>query len=439
MRALALLWGIAFGLAMALRYPFVGVLLWSWFTLQQPHREAFGFVQSAPINLVIAIVTIGAWLISRERKSPPTGIIFWLLVLFLAWMTFNSFFAYDPTLSWTYWDRTWKTLLLGLVVAVMATDRVRMHALIWIVVISLFYYGVKGGIFTIVTGGHFHVVGPHGTMLGDNNALAAILLMALPLANYLRLQSANKLVARLLLAGIVLTVVSILGSYSRGALIGLAALGLFMLWRTRKRVQYLSLGLMVLVFVFAFMPGHFFHRMDTISHAQQDPSFEGRVTSWKVAYMYARDHFPFGAGFYGPQVASLYHQYFPDHVALAAHSIFFQVLGEHGFIGLAIYLCIIIAGFVRCSKIVRATGNKPEHRWAHDLAISVQASIFVFCVAGAALSIAYYDLFIMEIGLLLPLREITLLEGRQRPSKWGAAGLVGADGRRSPATSDQRA
>src|SRR5271170_5123479 len=141
MRGVVLLLEIVAALGLTLYFPFVGVLLWSWFTLQAPHEEAYGFVQTVPLNLVIALVTIAAWLLSRERKLPPTELIFWLLVGFLAWMTFNSFFAFDPSYSWPYWQRTWKIFALGLLVAAMATSRTRIYALICIAVISLFYYG----------------------------------------------------------------------------------------------------------------------------------------------------------------------------------------------------------------------------------------------------------------------------------------------------------
>ena len=312
MRGLVLLLGIAGGLGMTLAYPYVGVLLWSWFTLQQPHEQAYGFVQTAPLNLIIAVVTLTAWVVSRERKRPPSGFIFWMFVIFFVWMTFNSFFAYDPAHSWPYWDLMWKTLLLGAVIAAMATSRTRLYTLAWIIVISLFYYGVKGGIFTIVTGGQYRVSGPAATIIGDNNQLAVALLMALPFANYLRSQIADKRIAGLLLAGILLTVISIIGSYSRGALIGLVALGLLAILRVRNRFAYLAVAGVVIVFIVQFMPENFFHRMDTISTATQDTSFEGRLYAWRVAFLYASQHFPFGAGFYGAQLGVIFHQYFPE-------------------------------------------------------------------------------------------------------------------------------
>ena len=197
-----------------------------------------------------------------------------MLVIFLAWMTFNSFFAYDPAFSWPYWDRTWKTFLLGLVIAVTATSRTRIYALVWIVVISLFYYGVKGGIFTILTGGHYHVFGPSGTIISDNNQLAVALLMTIPFAAFLRNQVADRRIGLLLLAGITFHrcncrhLFAWRFDWTRG-------LGLFMLLRVRNRFAYLALAGIVLLFIVNFMPAHFFHRADTIATATQDSSFEG--------------------------------------------------------------------------------------------------------------------------------------------------------------------
>ena len=418
MRNLVLLLGIVGALGITVAYPYVGALLWAWFTLQQPHEQAYGFVGEAPLNYVIAVVTLVAWFLSQERKIPPAGFIFWMSTIFVLWMAITTFFAFNLEQSWPYWNLTWKTFLLGFLIAAMATSRTRIDALIWIVVISLFYYGVKGGLFTILTGGGSVVLGPEGTSFGDTNTIALALLMVLPFAIYLQGQVSDKRISYFLIAGIGLTVIAIVGTYSRGGLLGLGALGLFILLRARNRFVYLAIASVLLVFVLNFMPEHFFHRVDTISTANELPSFQGRVYSWRVAFLYASDHFPLGAGFYGPQLGALYNHYFPDRVPLAAHSIYFQVLGEHGFIGLAMYLAILAAAFITCSRIISVTREIPDRQWAYDLAVSIQASLFVFCVAGAALSLAYYDLFIIDIALLLPLRELFLLERKQKRQAW---------------------
>lgn len=406
MRDIVLVLFILLGLAATLRYPFAGVLLWTWFTLMNPHQDAFGFATTAPLNLIIAVVTVGSLAASGQLKMPSRQFIFWMIVIFLIWMTITTPFSQAPEISWPLWNNYWKIFALGILIAATATDKVRVQALIWIVVISLFYYGVKGGVFVFMTGGVYRVQGPPGTIIGDNNQLAVALLMTLPLANYLRVHSARREVRTILLAAMVLTVVAIIGTYSRGAIIGLAALMLAGWFRVRGKFVYLIVAMLVMVPILYFMPQDFYDRLDTMNSLSTDESFQGRVQAWQVAIFCAFDHIPLGVGFGSAQTAAVFKTYFPDSQPHAAHSIYFQVLGDLGFIGLGIYLSLIAGAFLKTFAINREAKRKPEFRWIQDLVSMIQVSLFVFCVAGAGLSMAYYDLFVILICLLIPLSQI---------------------------------
>ncbi len=406
MRDLALLGAIAGALSLTFLYPFAGVILWTWFSIQNPHEEAYWLANVIPLNLIIAAVTILAWLLSKERKVPPLRYLVIMVFIFLTWTTINSFFAFQPDFSWPYWDLTWKIFALGLMIATLASNPVRIHAIVWTIVLSLFYFGLKGGIFTVFHGGSYLVFGPPNTIIGDNNQLAVALLMTLPLANYLRRQSANRYIVWGLQMGMLLTLLAIVGSYSRGAFLGLGALAVAGLIRSRRRLVYLIASGGASAAIYTIMPQSFWDRMSTVSSANTDASFVGREFAWQVAWRYAVDHFPFGAGFYGPQLAAVFHAYFPQEAPHAAHSIYFQVLGENGFIGVAIYLLLIVGAFVKCSSIVKQSRGHVDMEWVSDLASMIQMSLFVFCVAGAALSMAYYDVFVICLGLLIPLGEI---------------------------------
>lgn len=409
MRDIFLVLVVLSGLGVTLRYPFVGVLLWEWFALMQPHREAFGFSRSMPLNLAIAVVTILSWLASKEPKRLPGHPIIVLLGLFLVWMTFNSFFAFNTAWSWPYWDRTWRVLLLGFMIAATANSRIRIEAVVWIAVISLLYYGVKGGVFTLITGGHFKVLGPPSTVIYDNNQMALALLTTLPLVEYLRSNAQSRMFSLGLAGALVATAIAVLGSYSRGAYVAMAAVALFALFKTRRKLVYLSILTIVLVPALYFMPESFYARVNTLNSVSSDSSFQGRLTAWEVALRYATDHFPFGAGFYGPQLPPIFNHYFPYDTPHAAHSIYFQVLGEHGYIGLFLYCSLLLVSFFACRKLGKAPRGEPLS-WNQKLARMIQVSLIAFMVGGAALSMAYYDLFIVLISLLPPL---SLLATRQ--------------------------
>ena len=424
MRDLFLIGVVAISVGFTLRFPFIGVLIWEWFALMNPHQEAFGFARSLPLNLIVAGSAILSWALSDEPKKIPRNAMTVLFLVFLVWMTFNSFFAFNTTWSWPFWDRTWRIFALGFLMAATATNRVRVDAIIWVAAISLMYYGVKGGIFTVVTGGTFKVYGPASTIISDNNQLALAVLMSMPLIEYLRSTASSKLLKLILVACLVASAIAVLGSYSRGAYIAMAAIGIFYLKQARRPFLYIAISMAVIIPALHFMPQSFFDRVDSLNSISQDGSFQGRVMAWKVAFRYAAEHFPFGAGFYGPQLGAIFHQYFPGEEPHAAHSIYFQVLGEHGFIGLGIYLAIILVAFKYCWSIVHRT-RRLKDLWQHRLARAIQTSLLAFFVGGAALSMAYYDLFVV-LALLLPQIAALLPAAAAAGAKWKADDKPGA-------------
>jgi probable O-glycosylation ligase (exosortase A-associated) len=281
------------------------------------------------------------------------------------------------------------------------------------------YYGVKGGIFTIQTGGTYKVYGPESSIIGDNNQLALALLMALPLIEYLRSTTESRILRWILAGCLAATAISVLGSYSRGAYVAMVAIAIFFLFQVRRPFLYLIAGAAVIIPALYFMPQDFWDRVNTIGSAETDSSFHGRWVAWQVAFRYAVDHFPFGAGFYGPQLHAIFNSYFPAEEAHAAHSIYFQVLGEHGFIGLFLYLAIVIWSFKLCWSIVRKTKYAPDS-WSHKLARMIQISLLGFYIGGAALSMAYYDLFVVLVFLLPLIATVAPKTAKEARHKWRA-------------------
>ncbi len=193
--------------------PFLGVMLWCWISFMNPHREVWGFATNLPYASIIFGMTVVACLIAREPKRFATNAVTVLLLVFAALITLTSLASIAPSgATWSKWDRIIKTILGALLVACLLTSRQRIHALIWLMAISLGYYGVKGGIFTFMTGGGYRVVGPPDTTIADRNHLAVAILVAVPLLNYLRMQSRHAIVRLGLLLAMGLMVVSAIGS-----------------------------------------------------------------------------------------------------------------------------------------------------------------------------------------------------------------------------------
>jgi probable O-glycosylation ligase (exosortase A-associated) len=411
-----------------LRAAQAGVLGWTWLTLMTPQKLVWGFAGLVPFNLILAVVTLGAVPLSRDRRLPRWNALTLLWVLFILDITITSLFSLAPEITWDRWDRTIKTMALGLLIPIAMTDRNRIHALILVAAVSLSYFGIKGGGFTLLTGGASHVLGPPASELADNNNLAVALCMTLPLLNYLRLQSLARPARIASTIAMVLVSIAVLGTYSRGGLVGLGIMGAYLLWTSKQRIPLAILSVLALTAAFHFMPQAWLARMDTIETAEQDASFQDRLDAWRVALNIAAQHPLTGSGFGASERSDIYTRFSPENSiyverntrigAHAYHSIYFQVLGDHGYPGLVLFLGLLALTWRCLGRVRRATRRIPEQAWAFDLAAMLQVSLITYAVAGAALSMAYYDLPYIFMGIAIALRETveTAATGKKPPA-----------------------
>jgi putative inorganic carbon (HCO3(-)) transporter len=370
--------------------PVNGALMWIWISVMNPHTQGWGFATTFPFAYIIAIVTLFSVVTSRTPKTLPTGGITFTLLALLLWMNVTTLFAIFPAAAHLQWAKVMKIMLMSLVIMMVVRSRRDVHRLIWVLVISLGFYGVKGGIFTVLNGGNFRVWGPAGTFIGGNNEIALALIIAIPLMRYVQLSSQNRWLWHAMTATMLLSAMAALGSYSRGALLAIAAM-LTLMWLKSSKKLLGGIVLMLLTpLALLFMPQRWTERMDSIAEYQADDSAMGRINAWHMAFNLARDRF-FGGGF---EIAepSVFQMYAPNPAAVhAAHSIYFQALGEHGFAGLALYLLLGVLTWRSATWIVRHSRGRPELAWANNLAKMLQASLIGFAVGGAFLSLLYFD------------------------------------------------
>lgn len=393
---------IVFGsVPLTLVRPQIGILMWYWISLMNPHRMAWGYAQNLRVALVVAVATVIGWIPSRESKMPPNSAVMYVLGAFTLWISLSAVFAIHPEIALPKWEESIKIIAMTFVMTCMVRSREQINQLVWVMALSLGFFGFKGGIFTFLTGGGYRIYGPPGSFIEDNNALALALIMTLPLLQYLRIQAETRWVKLGLLAGILLTIVAVLGSYSRGALLGLAATLGFWLLKSNRRIIALLLGVGAMGAVLFLFPQQWVQRMESIDQYKTDASAEGRFQAWTFAYRLALDHPFFGGGQLIGTDSSLYHRYVPEAMsARAAHSIYFENLGESGFVGLGLFLVLLITSYRAARKIVASTRDHPDLAWARSLAAMVQISFVGYAVAGAFLSVGFFDFYYALVGLI---------------------------------------
>lgn len=401
MRDLAIALFLFAGLIATLRKPWLGAILWIIVSVLNPHLLGYKMA-TQPVAAVVAGTTVFAALVRRADFSMPLRPPLIWFAIFTVWMCITYLASGAMETNYGMWDKVMKINFMFFIVYGLVVTRKQLDYVVWAVAASLCYYGVKGGIFTILTGGAHRVWGPEGSFIGGNNELALALIICIPLLWYLRRTVAQRWFKYGLVASMPLCAVAALGSHSRGALVALVAMSVFFWIRSPHKGRIAMVMVVVAPALLGLMTQEWEARMASIQTYEEDQSAMGRINAWWMAFNLAK-HNVFGGSF-ETATREFFLQYAPNPDFIqGAHSIYFQVLGQHGFIGLFLYLAIGISTWRTCNRIRLMTNGVPEKQETYLLASMVQVSLAGFAVGGAFLGLAYFDVpyFLMAVVVRL--------------------------------------
>ncbi len=376
--------------AYGLLHPAIGILGWTWISIMNPH--AYGWrLNSLPVAALVAGATLVGVLITRDRREFFVTRETAALMVFMLWMCITLPFSFYFDDSYQLWKRVMKIDLMVVIAMIVLYSRKHIQMLAWVLVVSIGFYGVKGGFFTLATGGGHRVWGPTNSYIEGNNEIALALVMIIPIMRFLQLTNQSIWIKRGLTASMLLCAVAALGSQSRGALLAISAMAMVMWWRSDKKFGRLVMLVIVAATLASLMPDTWWERMGTIQKYDEDTSAGGRINAWWMAWNLASSNF-LGGGFMVSK-PDLFARYAPDPLAIhAAHSIYFMVLGEHGFVGLFLFLLLWLFVWLSAGHLRHAGRNRPQTEWLSHLGSMCQVSMAGYLVGGTFLSLAYYDL-----------------------------------------------
>lgn len=286
--------------------------------------------------------------------------------------------------------------------------------------------------------------------MGDGNDFAWWMALTLPLTFSLVIGRRSLLMRAIGLAGTGACLLGVVGTQSRGAFIGIAGAFLYgWLFVSRKKaVGAVLVGIAAVGLVIA-APSGYFARMNTVTEYKEDNSARARIQAWTASLHMAMDH-PLGVG--AGNFASVHGRfYLPSdennqvgwggHRWANAHSIYFKVLGEYGFLGLGMLLAIIATLLHQnylSRRLIRAhpDGAPFDEYWPAFLNMSTIA----FAVCGIFLGGFNYPHIFVLTGLSIAVQRVLRLESTgavAAPSRAAAfvppvrAGVAGVAVRRS--------
>ncbi|HEX6006087.1 MAG TPA: putative O-glycosylation ligase, exosortase A system-associated [Burkholderiales bacterium] len=411
MRTVVYIAGVLALVPIILFRPWLGIPAWNAFGILNPQGYVWGFAQEFPYAMIIGGTTLAGLLYARDRKAPPLTAQTVLLFLLFAWMTLTTVFAWSPESAWDQWTKVLKIFVMVFATMMLIHGERKIRVLMLSLAVPLAFFGVKGGVFTLLTGANHRVQGPGG-FLGGNTEIGLALSMVLPFIVVIAEQQKVWWMRAGAWITFWLTVIATLFTYSRGAALGLAAVMAVIFLGLKRKLLVVILVVPVLAVAGAvWVPERLTDRVATIENYEADGSAMGRIQAWGVAWNVAVRN-PLGAGFnlhatdfsrwisYASLILGQQH-------TIAAHSIYFQMLGDQGFIGLGLFLGLLVTTLRGLQRVRKSARKDPRLAGFERIAWATQAGLVGYAVSGAFLSLAYFDLFYAFVGLsTVMLREI---------------------------------
>lgn len=409
------------------RKPFLFILCFCYIDIVAPQRLSYFLINSIPISLIVFGLAIAGWLAVDDKRDTRWSGRQILLILLLLYCGITTIQADFPVEAQDKWSWVWKALVWAIFLPLTLRTKLRIEALTLIMLLSAASIAIAGGIKTAAGGGGY---GSLQLLLNENfglyegSIMSTVGISIIPLILWYRRHGTifppdwrvSLFCFALCFACMLLPV----GTQARTGLVCLVVLAVLSLRAVKHRILYMvGAGLLAAAAV-PFLPQSFTQRMETIEGYQSDESASTRVAVWKWTWDYAKDH-PFGGGFnaylqnhvrvkmaagaYDPDAPQSDEPVVYEDHARAYHSSYFEMLGEQGYPGLALWLILHISGLFQMERLRRRylRTRRAEEQWIAPLATALQHGHVVYMVGSLFVGIAFqpfiYMMLALEMGL----------------------------------------
>lgn len=450
MRDLAFVAFLAMLLGMGMRRPFILVLGYVYIDLVSPQRLSYYLLSSVSISLIFFAAAVGAWLFFESKKGLRISGRQLLMLMILGWAAYTLPASHFPLEAAEKWDWVWKTLVFAIFLPFTLTTRVRMEALLLFMILSAGSIIITGGIKTLASGGGYGVLNlgvSNNAGLYEGSTISAVAIALIPLILFtMKHQTIFPSDWRIKAFGYALIFACLLipvGTEARTGLVCIAVLVLLMLRDVKRRLLYLALIGAAGALAVPLLPSSFTSRMDTIQSYEAEQSANTRVLVWQWTWDFVQDN-PKGGGFAAylqNRLKIVDYQPMDDgtgrlrrvegvDAGRAWHSSYFEVLGELGFVGFALWVLLNVAGLVRMEMLRWRFARAPDdQRWIRDLAIALQIAHVIYLVGSLFLALAFQSFFYMWFGLQIALDTYAARKRREAAAvPWAARPVVAANG-----------
>ncbi len=392
-------------------YVVIGFVVFSFFRI----HEVFPMIEPLKFPMMLALgslLVISIRLTITRNLHPYWSKQFTYLMLFFILVTLAIPFSANVGVATTAWTGVYsKIIIMTFVIAWMMREESHFIISCRIFLVAGACVGIvalinKANGVGLVEGTRVTIGRDIGSLLGDPNDLALVLLypMAYAIASFLENQL-TRFERVFAFVVFVLLLFALLATQSRGGLLGfLAVVGLFAYNRVRSKIMLFGGGTVVLLILFA-VAGISDRSSGGAAEEGIDESAMGRIYAWEAAWNMALDN-----PFLGVGINNFIHNYFSysthwDGMNHAVHSTWFGVLAESGFLGLFLFVGLIVTTFTAAWKILKNTDLAKLSPGMRVTVNAAPAGIVGFVVSGTFLTQGFIWPIYLQVALVIALQR----------------------------------
>jgi probable O-glycosylation ligase (exosortase A-associated) len=408
----------------ALIDPTFGLFAYLAYGTASPQSFMWGIAKTFPHSKLIAAATLAGLLLSKisnlPRQREP------LLLVFI-WLMFglSTAFAFDPEHAVDDLAVISKVFLMAFVAMHLVNSEKKFHLFMKVIALGLGVHAVKIGIFVIATGAQGAVQGPENTYLAANNTIGMALAMNVPLLYYLSKVEERKYLRWLMWVMMGLSYPAVVGTFARGAWVGLAAVSLLLVIKRKRKVFGLAAAGVLLIGAVIGLPRlvskPVVERYDTLVNYEEDNSAESRFWNWEFCRRIGMAHPLTGAGFkfYSP---SLYQTYYPEFVqrwgegkVWSCHNMWLSIFAEHGLVALILWLSLLGGAFLSLRRIRKVARSHGEAAWVLPYTDMIQVSLVGFMIMGTFVDFPYYEIYYQLLAAVVIMKKLVQVTVAKAP------------------------
>jgi O-antigen ligase len=337
-----------------------------------------------------------------------------LLLAFTGVVLLSSIFALEPSESFSkiYIFLSW-VFVYFLIINIVVTEK-----RLFIFVLSFLLYSFKmsqhGTREWVSIGFQFRDWGTYGApgWFQNSGEFGIQMTIFFPIAIYLWMGLRHKWSQTKSLMILALPVTALLGmiaSSSRGALLGGATVGAWMVYRSKYRVRGLVFAAAAAMVLFAIVPTE---QKSRIGDSGSDDTSIERIEMWKDGLDIAKAYPVLGIGYFN----WISYRVRGGHRALLSHNIFIQCMTELGYTGLMVFLALIFMSFYMNGQsrrmLRRVSQDRNNFLWS--LSLGLDGALVGFLTSGFFVTVLYYPFFWVNLALTASLHVVVRGQYRQR-------------------------